>query len=205
MHPVLFMVSGLEIPHGKSEYDAAGGLLGEPVEVVLGTRTGLPIPARAEIAFEGFIYPNDLLDEGPFGEWCGYYVAGKKPETVMRVETLMYRNDPILVGAIPGVPPDDDSFYRGTYRSGAVWNQLEAAGVPEVKGVWAHPAGGSRLWLNCRYQAAICWPFKTSGLGRLAMPCRRLCQPLRRGGGRRHRAGRHRPGDLGDVHALRSA
>ena len=60
----------------------------------------------------------------------------------------MHRNDPILLGAIPGVPPDDDSFYRGTYRSGAVWNQLEAAGVPEVKGVWAHAAGGSRLWLT---------------------------------------------------------
>src|SRR5438067_10545287 len=53
-----------------------------------------------------------------------------------------------MLGAIPGVPPDDDSFYRGNDRSGAVWNQLEAAGVPEVKGVWAHPAGGRRLWLT---------------------------------------------------------
>src|SRR5258708_11341352 len=60
----------------------------------------------------------------------------------------MHRNNPILLGAVPAVPPDDDSFYRGTYRSGAVWNQLEAAGVPEVKGVWAHAAGGSRLWLT---------------------------------------------------------
>jgi len=164
MHPALFMVSGLEIPHGKNEYDAAGGLLGEPVEVVHGPRTGLPIPAHAEIAFEGFIHPNDLLDEGPFGEWCGYYVAGKKPETVMRVETLMHRNDPILVGAIPGVPPDDDSFYRGTYRSGAVWNQLEAAGVPEVKGVWAHPAGGSRLWLTVAIKQQYAGHSKQAGL-----------------------------------------
>ena len=29
-----------------------------------------------------------------------------------------------------------------------MWNQLEAAGVPEVKGVWSHETGGSRLWLN---------------------------------------------------------
>src|SRR5215469_7218968 len=72
MHPALFMVSGLEIPYGKNEYDVAGGLIGEPVEVIAGPRTGLPIPAHAEIAFEGLVHPNDLVDEGPFGEWCGY-------------------------------------------------------------------------------------------------------------------------------------
>ena len=59
----------------------------------------------------------------------------------------MYRNDPILVGAIPAVPPNDNTFYFGAYRCGAVWNQLEAAGIPEVKGVWAHEAGGSRFML----------------------------------------------------------
>src|SRR5271163_2637907 len=68
MHPALFMIAGLEIPHGKNEYDAAGGLIGEPIEVIAGPRTGLPIPAHAEIAFEGFIHPGDELDEGPLGE-----------------------------------------------------------------------------------------------------------------------------------------
>jgi UbiD family decarboxylase len=148
MHPALFMVSGLEIPYGKNEYDVAGGLIGEPVDIIPGPRTGLPIPANAEIAFEGFAHPNDLVTEGPFGEWAGYYVAGPLQEPAIRVETLLYRNDPILLGAIPGIPPDDDSFYRGTYRSGAIWNQLEAAGIPEVRGVWAHPSGGSRLWIT---------------------------------------------------------
>jgi 4-hydroxy-3-polyprenylbenzoate decarboxylase len=129
MHPALFMIAGLEIPHGKNEYDAAGGLIGEPVEVIAGPKTGLPIPAHAEIAFEGFIHPDDRIDEGPLGEWTGYYAGGLKKEPVIRVETLMHRDDPILLGAIPGIPPDDDSFYRGSYRSGAVWNQLEAAGA----------------------------------------------------------------------------
>jgi len=135
MHPALFMVSGLEIPYGKNEYDVAGGLIGEPVDIIAGPRTGLPIPANAEIAFEGFAHPDDLVTEGPFGEWAGYYVGGVLKEPAIRIETLMHRNDPILLGAIPGIPPDDDSFYRGTYRSGAIWNQLEAAGIPEVKGV----------------------------------------------------------------------
>jgi 4-hydroxy-3-polyprenylbenzoate decarboxylase len=41
-----------------------------------------------------------------------------------------------------------DANRLGTYRCGAVWNQLEAAGIPEVKGVWTHEAGGSRFWLT---------------------------------------------------------
>jgi UbiD family decarboxylase len=164
MHPALFMIAGLEIPHGKNEYDAAGGLLGEPVEVIVGPKTGLPIPAHAEIAFEGFIHPNDRIKEGPLGEWTGYYAGGVKQEPAIRVETMMYRNDPILLGAIPGIPPDDDSFYRGTYRSGAVWNQLEAAGVPEVKGVWAHAAGGSRLWLTVSIKQMYAGHSKQAGL-----------------------------------------
>ena len=164
MHPALFMVAGLEIPYGKNEYDVAGGLIGEGVEVINGPRTGLPIPAHAEIAFEGFVHPNDLLDEGPLGEWTGYYAGGLKKEPAIRIETFMHRDDPILLGAIPGVPPDDDSFYRGTYRSGAVWNQLEAAGVPEVKGVWAHPAGGSRLWLTVAIKQQYGGHAKQAGL-----------------------------------------
>jgi 4-hydroxy-3-polyprenylbenzoate decarboxylase len=164
MHPALFMIAGLEIPHGRNEYDAAGGLLGEPVQVIKGPATGLPIPAHAEIAFEGFIHPNDRIDEGPLGEWTGYYAGGLKQEPAIRVETMMYRDDPILLGAIPGIPPDDDSFYRGTYRAGAVWNQLEAAGVPEVKGVWSHAAGGSRLWLTVAIKQMYAGHAKQAGL-----------------------------------------
>ena len=164
MHPALFMIAGLEIPHGKNEYDAAGGLLGEPVEVILGPKTGLPIPAHAEIAFEGFIYPDDRIKEGPLGEWTGYYAGGVKQEPAIRVETMMYRDDPILLGAIPGIPPDDDSFYRGSYRSGAVWNKLEAAGIPEVKGVWSHAADGSRLWLTVSIKQLYAGHSKQAGM-----------------------------------------
>ena len=170
MHPALFMIAGLEIPHGKNEYDAAGGLLGEPVQVIMGPATGLPIPAHAEIAFEGFIHPNDKIDEGPLGEWTGYYAGGLKKEPAIRVETMMYRDDPILLGAIPGIPPDDDLFYRGSYRSGAVWNQLEAAGVPEVQGrvVARRPAARG---CGSRSRSSRCTPATPSRPGLIASQC----------------------------------
>jgi 4-hydroxy-3-polyprenylbenzoate decarboxylase len=169
MHPGLFMVAGLEIPYGKNEYDAAGGLLGEPIETIPGPVTGLPIPANAEIAFEGYVSLDDLIDEGPLGEWTGYYAGGLKKEPAIRVESMMHRDSPILLGAIPGIPPDDDSFYRCTYRSGAVWNQLEGAGVPEVKGVWSHETGGSRLWLNVSIKQM--YPGHSKQAGLIASQC----------------------------------
>jgi len=88
------------------------------------------------------------VQEGPLGEWTGYYASGSALEPAIRIVTMMHRNDPILVGAIPAVPPNDNTFYLGTYRCGAVWNQLEAAGIPEIRGVWAHEAGGSRFMLT---------------------------------------------------------
>lgn len=148
MHPALFMLAGLEVPYGKSEYDMAGGILGEGVEVIHMPKTGLPVPAHAEIAFEGFIAPGDTIMEGPLGEWTGYYSGEARPEPAIRIETFMHRDNPILVGAIPGVPPNDNTFYFGAYRCGAVWNQLEAAGIPGVTGVGALEAGGSRFWLT---------------------------------------------------------
>ena len=164
MHPAYFMIAGLEIPYGKNEYDAVGGLMKEPIEIVNMPKTGLPVPANAEIAFEGFIHAGDEILEGPLGEWTGYYAGGQREQPAIRIETLMHRDNPVLTGAIPAVPPNDNTFYLGTYRSGAVWNQLEAAGVPEVKGVWAHEAGGSRMWLTVSIKQMYGGHSKQAGL-----------------------------------------
>lgn len=163
-HPALFSVAGLEIPYGKNEYDVAGGLMNESIRVFHGTETGLPIPADAEIAFEGFVHKDDLIEEGPLGEWTGYYAGGKKMEPAIRVANMWHRNDPILTGALPAVPPNDDTFYRGTARAGMVWNELEAAGVPEVRGVWSHEAGGSRMWLTVSIKQMYGGHSKQAGL-----------------------------------------
>jgi UbiD family decarboxylase len=164
MHPLLFTMAGVELPYGKNEYDAVGGMMGKPVEVVLGPKTGLPIPANAEIAFEGSIAPDDLIKEGPFGEWTGYFAGGLKQEPVIRIDTMMHRNDPILLGAVPAVPPNDDTFYRGAFRCAAVWRQLEAAGVLGIQGVWAHEAGGSRMWLTVSIKQMFPGHAKQAGL-----------------------------------------
>jgi UbiD family decarboxylase len=63
--PLLWTMATQALPAGVSEFDYAGGLRGEPTEVVTGPVTGLPLPARGEIVVEGFITPDKAI-EGPF-------------------------------------------------------------------------------------------------------------------------------------------
>ncbi len=145
--PLLLLMAASQASAEVGEYDLAGGIRGAPVEVLQGTVTGLPLPATAEIAVEGFVHPSDRLPEGPFGEWTGYYAGGRKPEPVLRVERLLHRDDPIVLGVIPGKPPSDDTYMSSFLTSAAVWNQVEAAGIPGVTGVWGHEASGSRMFI----------------------------------------------------------
>lgn len=147
VEPALYLASCTEVAYGLSEYDWAGGVKGAPIDVILGRVTGLPIPANAEIALEGYAYPGEVAPEGPFGEWTGYYASGKRPAPVLQVKAVYHRNNPIIYGAPPSKPPNEQARYRAFMRSAHLREDMENAGVPDVVGVWCHPVGGSRLLL----------------------------------------------------------
>lgn len=140
--PLTFMASNTKIPWGSSELDYVGGLRGRPLEIIRGPVTGLPIPAHAEVAIEGEVPPpsEQARDEGPFGEWPGYYSGGTigtgEPQPVIRIKALYHRNNPIL--------QDEAPLWPGAYRmdlslrAGLLWDQLESAGVQDVVGVYDH-------------------------------------------------------------------
>jgi 4-hydroxy-3-polyprenylbenzoate decarboxylase len=146
MDPLLFLGSTLEVPQGVSEYAWIGGIRGEPYPVVRGQVTGLPIPARGEIAFEGYIHRDKVLPEGPFGEWHGYYATGRKDEPVMDVEAVYHRNDPIMLGVPPNKPPWEPMRYREYLRSALLLRNMAGAGVPGVVDAWCYAFGGNRLF-----------------------------------------------------------
>jgi UbiD family decarboxylase len=144
--PLLFLASCVEgTRFGESELDWAGGVRGAPIEVIHGELTGLPIPAHAEIALEGFITTDEFTKEGPYGEWMGYYQDGYPKDRVVRIHRVYHRNDPILLGCPQGKPPHEDNRFLAYLRAGMIWDQLEKAGVPGVCGVWSPPEGGNRL------------------------------------------------------------
>jgi 4-hydroxy-3-polyprenylbenzoate decarboxylase len=120
---------------------------GEPIDVVRGPVTGLPIPATAEIAIEGWVAPDDLATEGPYGEWHGYYSREAAPAPVIRVAAIHHRSDPILMGCPQGKPPHEDNRFLAYLKSALIEEQLRGAGVPGVTAVWCPPEAGNRLMI----------------------------------------------------------
>ncbi|HLB28609.1 MAG TPA: UbiD family decarboxylase [Dehalococcoidia bacterium] len=165
--PLLFFVAMTESPQGVSEYDSAGAICGEPVEVIRGPITGLPIPASAEIVLEGFVDPQERYPEGPFGEYTGYYGGGVRPEPVVRVEAVYYRNNPIILGSPPVKPPERLSYYRSLITGAFLWDALEAVGVPDVTGVWFHVVGSFLGVVAIRQR----YPGHAKQAGRIASQC----------------------------------
>jgi 4-hydroxy-3-polyprenylbenzoate decarboxylase len=145
--PLLLVLGGTEVPHGISELEYAGAVLGERVPVVTGPDTGLPIPAGSELAIEGWLRPDHLREEGPFGEWTGYYSGRRRPNLAVEITRLYHRDDPILLGAPPGKPPHDYSYMRTVMKSAMIQDELAASGVPGVVKAWAHEPGGGRLFI----------------------------------------------------------
>ncbi len=143
--PLVFLAGSIEVPYGVSEYDWIGGVLGQPFEVLQSTQTGLPLPANSEIIIEGTAHPDQKRDEGPFGEWTGYYASDQRAEPTITVERVLYRSNPIMLGSPPGKPPSELTAYRSIMRSALIWDDMEKIAVPDVRGVWCHPAGGTRL------------------------------------------------------------
>ena len=144
--PLAYLISGIEVPFGMCEYNYMGSILKEPISVIRGEATRLPFPAASEIVLEGFVEPNDERTEGPFGEFHGYYPGKAGVAPIVTIERIYYRNDPIIVGSPPAKPPNDYSYSKAVMRSALLHDALAAAGVPDVKGVWAHEIGGARMF-----------------------------------------------------------
>ena len=169
-HPLLLMLAGIPLSEGVCEYEFAGGILGQPVEVVETPRWRLPVPAAGELAIEGEIPPDERHREGPFGEWTGYYAAPENDQPVIRVGAVLHRPDPINLGVMPGMPPNDNTYYLNYLQSALVWDQLEKAGLPGIRGVWAHESGGGRMLLVISITQQFPGHSKQTGL--VAAACR---------------------------------
>lgn len=168
--PLLFLCASLDLPFGLSELALAGGIRGEPFDVIRGPHTGLPIPVTSEIVVEGELLPGETRLEGPFGEWTGYYASAARPEPVVHVKAIYHRNHPIICGACPTKPLAEASFHRSIIRSALLMDYLEAAGVPDVRGAWYHEPGGPILL--CAVSIKQRYPGHARQAGLIASQCR---------------------------------
>ena len=109
--PVLTYAATCPLPPDMSELLFAGFLNDGGIELVQGKTIPIDVPANAEIVIEGWIDPERLLWEGPFGDHTGFYsLADRYP--AFDVTAITHRRDPIFPATIVGAPPQED-YYLG--------------------------------------------------------------------------------------------
>jgi 2,5-furandicarboxylate decarboxylase 1 len=85
---------GSQMPEHADELAAAGGFCGRPLPVVRGVTQNLLVPADTEIVLEGRILPDQMIEEGPFGEFVGYLSPpGDAP--IFEVTAVTHRERPV--------------------------------------------------------------------------------------------------------------
>jgi 4-hydroxy-3-polyprenylbenzoate decarboxylase len=142
--PVLFMLAAQVFGADESELDVAGGIMGRGIELTEAETVSLPIPARAELVIEGLVHPGPRAEEGPLGEFTGYYGRERSPQPVIEVTAVHHRRSPILTAALMAKYPSCEiGAYYAIMRSARILEDLRRIGVPGVVGAYAHPAAAS--------------------------------------------------------------
>jgi 4-hydroxy-3-polyprenylbenzoate decarboxylase len=106
--PATILAAVTPVPDTLSEYAFAGLLRGKKTEVAKSLLSDLLIPARAEIVLEGYIYADEMAEEGPFGDHTGYYNETDQ-FPVFTIEAMTMRHNPIYHSTYTGRPPDEPS------------------------------------------------------------------------------------------------
>jgi len=133
------------VPDTLSEYQFAGLLRGEKVELVDCKTIPLQVPAHAEIILEGYVSLEDYGDEGPYGDHTGYYNS-VEPFPVFTITAITRRKDPIYLSTYTGRPPDEPSVLGEALNE--VFVPLFTQQFPEVVDFWLPPEG-------CSYRVAV--------------------------------------------------
>lgn len=137
-HPMFYVGANLSLGADVSEYDLAGGLLGEPLRLTPSTTWGSDflIPADAELVIEGEILPDVREPEAPFGEWTRYY-GPQRANPVVEVKAINYKEKPVFLDVFIG---HRDSDYLGLGWECTVFERVKEA-VPTVEEVHLPPSG----------------------------------------------------------------
>ena len=144
--PNIGITAVTNFPFGVSELDVAGGIAGEPVEMVRCRTIDLEVPAGAEIVIEGEMPTDTLEREGPFGEYTGYIGRGKM-NVFLNITAITHRHRPIWNIFISQCPPSESSLMTKMALENLFTNYLKHdLGLHNVAGVGFHDHSGGRMF-----------------------------------------------------------
>jgi 4-hydroxy-3-polyprenylbenzoate decarboxylase len=141
--PALGYMAVSKVPYGVNEYSVAGGILGEPMELVKCETVDIEVPANAEIVFEGLVDTDHLELEAPFGEYTGY-MGLRALNPVFRLTCITHRKKPIYQAFISQMPPSESSVIKKTAFDGSLYKLLRHdCNIPAVQEVALQEMSGS--------------------------------------------------------------
>lgn len=143
--PGTILAAVTPVPDTLSEYQFAGLLRGQRVELADCVSQPLKVPAEAEIVIEGEVSLSDYRDEGPYGDHTGYYNSVEQ-FPVFTVTAITMRRDPIYLTTFTGRPPDEPSVLGEALNE--VFIPLFQQQFPEIVDFWLPPEG-------CSYRIAV--------------------------------------------------
>ncbi len=110
--PILAYTCQFKVTDDTDDWQVAGGLRGEPVELVKCQTIDLHVPATAEVVIEFEVDLANLYKEGPLGEHTGYYDAMGKAQPAAIITAITHRRQPIFQALLTGKPVTENHILK---------------------------------------------------------------------------------------------
>lgn len=107
--PLYIWCAQAPLPLGIYELLLYGFLRGKNPRVCKCLTNELYIPIDVDIVIEGFVDPQRMELEGPFGDHTGFYTS-QEPYPVLEVSAITMKNSPIFPASVVGKPPLEDKY-----------------------------------------------------------------------------------------------
>lgn len=159
--PYVQLASQVYAATDLDEYDVAGALRGGPIDLVRCETVDVWVPATANIVVEARMLPHVREEEGPFGEFPGYY-GGKGLRPVLEVTAITHRRDAICQGIRLGKPPAENVYMTSLPKAAEVY-KLVTQVVAEVVDVYFPPGGTGK------YHCVVSIRKRADGEGKAAL------------------------------------
>ena len=143
--PILAYTCQVQVSDTTNDWHVAGGLRGAPVELARCVTSDLHVPATSEFVIEFEVDMEDLVMEGPLGEYTGYYTP-PSPKPVATVLAITHRKSPMFQGLLTGKPITESHLLKQIPFEASLFRTLKAQ-YPTITDISVRASAGVSFYV----------------------------------------------------------